>query len=442
MKKIDLTQGNIVKVIILLALPIMGSSFLQLTYNLVDMIWVGRLSSNAVASIGSSSFFTALGYSINALVITGAGIKIAHAVGEKDEAATAEYMNAGLSINLVISAGYGLILLAFGKDFINYLKLNDPVVERDAYLYLLINIPTLFFSFFNIFYTRVLGSFGNTKSAFYISFLGVILNMILDPIFIYSLKLGVLGAGAATLAANAVMFIIFSVKGKKLFTYKKAAGLKSSRLKEIIHLGMPMAVQRILFTLVGIVLARIIAKFGADAIAAQKIGFQIESISFMVVGGLSSAVASFIGQNYGAKEYHRIQKGYRMALAIGGIYALIAGMLFFSFPTQLVSIFVKEQNTIVIAASYLQIIGFAQIFSAVEMVSNGAFTGHGLPKIPSAISIIFTVLRIPMAYFFIQFLGVTGIWLSIAISSVLKGVTAYLIYKFKIWKEYKNALSA
>jgi len=439
MKTVDLTEGNIIKVIIALALPIMGSSFLQLTYNLVDMIWVGGLGSDAVASIGSAGFFIALGYAINAFVITGTGIKVAHAAGQKDETGITAYMNAGLILNLIISLLYGTILLAFGKVFIDFLKINQTDVERNAYLYLLINIPILFFSFFNMFYIRVLGSFGNTRDAFRISLLGVILNIILDPLFIYGFRLGVLGAGIATLIANIVMFAFFNIKGKNIFKYRKKIGFKVSAAKEVIGLGLPMAIQRILFTVVGIILARMIAQFGSDAIAAQKIGFQIESISFMVVGGLSGAIASFVGQNYGAKKYHRIHKGYSVALTIGIVYSLVTAILFFVLPAPLVRIFVKEQNTIAIASSYLRVIGIAQIFGAIEMVSNGAFTGLGLPKIPAIISIVFTILRIPLAMLLIFFWGLTGIWLSIAISSILKGSIAYLMYKIKVWKEYKDA---
>ncbi|MDZ5034848.1 polysaccharide biosynthesis C-terminal domain-containing protein, partial [Clostridium perfringens] len=87
---------------------------------------------------------------------------------------------------------------------------------------------------------------------------------------------------------------------------------------------------------------------------------------------------------------------------------------------------------------YLRIIGFSQIFATMEMVSNGVFTGMGYPKIPALISIIFTILRIPIALVLINYLNEDGIWWSISISSILKGTTAYLIYKLKIWKEYKD----
>ncbi|MBM6838644.1 MATE family efflux transporter, partial [Clostridium saudiense] len=97
MKKVDLTKGKVISVLTALALPIMGSSLLQFTYNLVDMLWVGGLGSDAVASVGSSSFFVGLGYSINSLVVIGAGIKIAHSIGQKDNDNLKRYINAGIS---------------------------------------------------------------------------------------------------------------------------------------------------------------------------------------------------------------------------------------------------------------------------------------------------------------------------------------------------------
>ena len=98
----------------------------------------------------------------------------------------------------------------------------------------------------------------------------------------------------------------------------------------------------------------------------------------------------------------------------------------------------REEDTIAIASAYLKIVAFSQIFSTMETVSNGLFTGLGQPKIPAAISIIFTILRIPMALIFVKILGVNGVWLSICISSILKGSTAFIIYNIKVRKEYKN----
>ncbi|MGL4345649.1 MAG: MATE family efflux transporter, partial [Cellulosilyticaceae bacterium] len=438
MKKIDLTQGNVLKVLTALALPIMGGSLLQFAYNLIDMLWVGRLGTDAVASIGSSSFFIGLGYAINAMVVIGGGIKVSHAVGKQDERETKAYINASLGINIVLGVIYALVLILAGKSFIGFLKLENAVVEKDAYLYLAYSGPMMFFAFFNLLFTRLLGSFGNNKEGLKISAIGIIINIILDPILIYGCHMGVLGAAVATLVANIVMFLIFLIKGKKLLAYDRKIGIQQEKVKEIIRLGLPMAFQRILFTLVNIVLARMIAQFGSDAIAAQKIGLQVEAITYMVIGGLNGAVASFTGQNFGAKKYERIHKGYQTALGIGGLYALVMTAIFLAVPEWIVSLFVSEPSAIEIASSYLRIIALAQVFGAAEMISNGLFTGIGKPKIPASISVIFTVLRIPMAFLFIQVWGINGVWWSIAASSMLKGIAAYSVYKLKVQRRFKD----
>ena len=290
----------------------------------------------------------------------------------------------------------------------------------------------LLFAFFNNLFSRIFASVGNTKSALKISVMGVVLNILLDPLFIYGFKWGVAGAAIATLLANGVMFVMYGRIGKEFFSFPFERKINFKKMREIARLGSPIAFQRILFTLINIMLAKLIATFGADAVAAQKIGVQIEAITYMVTGGLNGAVASFIGQNFGAKKYDRLHKGYEVAMGLAIIYAILTTLIFWIFPEQLVGLFVRERNTIVIAASYLKIIGYSQIFNAMEMVSNGFLTGIGKPKIPSYVSIIFTALRLPMAYMCVNYLGVDGIWWSITLSTVLKGSLLVGIYFMRI----------
>lgn len=438
MKKIDLTEGKVIKVLAMLSIPIMGSSLLQFMYNLIDMIWVGGLGSNAVASIGSSSFFIGLGYSINSIVVIGAGIKVAHSIGAKKDIDIKRYINAGLILNGVIGLIYSFIIIVLGKEFIAFLNIDNVNVVKDSYLYLLISAPMLFFSFFNTLYIRILNSFGNNKISLKISAIGIIINILLDPIFIYTFKFGVLGAGIATLISNLVMFILFNIYSKEMIKFNHGEVIEYKKIIEIIKLGFPMAVQRIIFTLVNIVLARIISVFGENAIAAQKIGLQIEGITYMVIGGLNGAIASFTGQNFGANKFKRVNEGYITAIKIGAIYSILTTFIFILFSVNLVKIFINDSETIFMASAYLKIIGIAQFFSMIEMVSNGIFTGIGKPNIPSIISIVFTCMRIPMALILIKYIGLNGIWLSIAFSSIFKGSVSFLIYRFRIYKTYES----
>ena len=439
MKKIDLTEGRVLSVISALALPIMGSSLLQFTYNLIDMMWVGKLGSNAVASIGSSSLYVNMGNALISMAVIGTGIKTAHAIGKKKNDEVQEYINCGIIINMIIGIIFGLVLIFMGKSFIGFLNLGNDEVERNAYYYLALNGPILFFAFFNMMYTRILGSFGNNKLAFKINGVGVALNIILDPLCIYTLKFGVIGAGVSTLIANVIMFILFRILSGGILKYNFRLKTDKHKVKEIIRLGFPMALQRVLFTVINILIAKIIAIFGSDAIAAQKVGLQIESIAYMIIGGLNGAVASFVGQNFGAGKFKRIKDGYKSALVVGMSYALIMAGVFLLLNRPMIKMFISDEGTIEIAASYLKAVAFSQVFSAVEMISNGMFTGIGKPKIPAFISIIFTALRIPLALVFIQPYGINGVWMSIALSSILKGICSYMVYEIKIRRKFVEA---
>lgn len=425
-KTIDLTTGQVQRVIVALALPLVGSSLLQFTYSLVDMFWVGALGSDAVASIGAASFYIMLGQAIQSLIVVGAGIKVSQAVGRRDQELIQRYVRAGRRMNLGIGLLFVVLLAAFGQALIGFLNMDAPAVERLAYSYLLVSAPMLIFSFFNLLFARLFSAYGNTTTAMRINATGVTLNMILSPLFIYPLGLGVVGAGLATLVANVVMFGFFWHRARALFDWEETVEPNRTDYKEILRLGFPMATQRVLFTVISIFLARMIGSYGTEAIAAQRIGLQVESIAYMMIGGLNGAIASYTGQNLGARKVDRVHEGYRVTTRLGVLYTGLITLVFLFVPDVLIGLFVDDPRTIEIGASYLRIIGISLIFASFEMIGNGYFSGLGLPKIPATISIVFTVARIPLALALEPYLGLDAIWWSIAISSIVKGLVSVL----------------
>ncbi|KGI86549.1 multidrug transporter MatE [Exiguobacterium mexicanum] len=426
MKTIDLTTGQVQRVIVALALPLVGSSLLQFTYSLVDMFWVGALGSDAVASIGAASFYIMLGQAIQSLIVVGAGIKVSQAVGRRDQELIQRYVRAGRRMNLGIGLLFVVLLAVLGQTLIGFLNMNAPIVERLAYNYLLVSAPMLVFSFFNLLFARLFSAYGNTTTAMRINATGVTLNMILSPLFIYPLGLGVVGAGLATLVANVVMFGFFWHRARALFDWEETVEPNRTDYIEILRLGFPMATQRVLFTVISIFLARMIGSYGTEAIAAQRIGLQIESIAYMMIGGLNGAIASYTGQNLGARKVDRVHEGYRVTTRLGVLYTGLITLVFLFVPDVLIGLFVDDPRTIDIGANYLRIIGISLIFASFEMIGNGYFSGLGLPKIPATISIVFTVARIPLALALEPYLGLDAIWWSIAISSIVKGLVSVL----------------
>lgn len=440
MRKIDLTSGKELSVISLLSFPLIGSSLLQFLYNFIDMLFVGGLGPDAIASVGSASFFINLGYSIQAMVVVGGGIKIAHAMGSKNDIENTSYIGISLFLNFLIGIITIFGFFFTGNHLLDFLNLQNDAVQSNAYQFLAVSGVMLLFSYLNTFFIRMFSSFGNNKQSFYISAFGLLLNIILDPIFIYTLEWGVIGAAIATLIAQVLMFILFVYLARNVLFQKNIIQFSYHKALEIIKLGIPMSIQRVLFTVINIILAKYIASYGTDAVAAQKIGLQIESVTFIVMGSLNGAVGSFIGQNFGAKKYLRILKGYHVSLLLGISYALLTSVIFFFLSEQLAQLFTTDTETIAITSSYLKIIGLSQIFMAMEIICNGVYTGIGLPKIPSAISIVFTLMRIPLALLLIPIFGLNGIWWSIAISSFIKGILSIVIFNVIYRRKYQHEI--
>ncbi|MCY9545221.1 MATE family efflux transporter, partial [Paenibacillus alvei] len=268
---------------------------------------------------------------------------------------------------------------------------------------------------------------------FHIFTVGLILNIILDPFLIFGVGsfegLGVVGAAIATLMANLLVTVLFIIRTRHSELITKSSAWNSSLMKEVIRLGLPITIQRVTFTLISIIIAKIIVRFGSDAIAVQKVGIQIESISYMTIGGLQGAIAAFFGQNYGARRLDRIQQGYQQALLLTSGFGIFISIIFILFPGQLFSVFLSDEASLALGTDYMRIIGYSQLFMCMELMTVGAFNGIGKTHIPPIFSITFTALRIPLALILSEPFGLNGVWMSIALSSVFKGIV--LIFWFR-----------
>ena len=321
-RRLDLTEGSIGKSLIKLALPIMGTSFIQMAYNIIDMMWVGKDGSDSVAAVGTAGFYPWLAMAFIMISKAGAEIKVAQSIGNKNVKLTKEYIKAAIELNIIIGLIYTLVMLLFNKQLIGIFNLGDDTIIRNAREYLIIvSIPMIFYFLNNVF-TSIFNGLGDSKTPFMINTLGLVCNIVLDPIFIFGIgpinKMGVKGAGLATALSDGIVtlaFLAIILKTKnKFFKVKLFRNMKLDYYNVLYKLGLPVALQEGLFTIFSMAIGIIIARFGADAIAAQKVGSQIESISWTTAEGLAVALSTFVGQNYGARKHDRITKGSRFAI--------------------------------------------------------------------------------------------------------------------------------
>lgn len=312
----NLTKGDIPKGLMKFAIPIIATNFIQTAYNMVDMIWVGKLGSGAVAAVGTATFFVSLALSLSELIATGSAVRISQSVGAGKGKDAKAYIGNGFFMAFIIALIYSVLVIGFRKQIIGFFELGQVSIEKDARTYLVISMISVVFMYFNTMCVSVSNSMGDSKSPFKINTLGFILNAVLDPILIFGILniqgLGVLGAGVATLISRMFVSLSFIIEGRETFQVSKEKfKFDKAKALDVLNLGAPYALQRVLFSSIGIIMAKIIAGWGATAIAVQKIGVQIEAISFMTIAGLNRAMRTFVGQNYGAGKIDRIKEGYK-----------------------------------------------------------------------------------------------------------------------------------
>lgn len=447
-KNVNLLDGSIISSMSRLAFPIMGASLIQMGYNLVDMIWIGRLGSGAVAAVGAAGMFLWMANGVTTVPRIGGQVTVGQKLGAGQQKEAAEYAACALRMGLFLGIIYGLICALFNKPLISFFKLNSPEVIAEARWYLVIAGGLLIFFFLDQVIGGILAAMGNTVTTFRVTTVGLVINLVLDPVLIFGLgpfpRLEVIGAALATVFAQMIVFLLYlkAIWNEPVIFRNLRLLRRSNRvhLNEIVKIGLPSALQDVLFSAISMVIARFVAGYGDAAVAVQKVGGQIESISWMMGGGFAMAVNSFVAQNYGAGKIERVRKGVRTAIMIMGIWGLFNTFLLMTFPKFFFSIFISEPDVIPMGVDYLRIIGISEVFICLEGAATGAFQGLGKTVPPSIVGITFNALRIPAALLLSHTaLGLNGIWWVLTVSCIFKGTILPLWYHFGFNKMVKRS---
>ncbi|SMP68266.1 MATE family efflux transporter [Anoxynatronum buryatiense] len=424
--KKNLLSGSIFSSLTALALPIMGTSFLNMAYHLVDMVWIGILGSGAVASIGIAGYFITFSMALVRLVQVGTEVNIAQSIGAENGDRANYYAGTALRMAVGIALIYGLVLYLFNRQLIGFFRIDHPLVERDARHYLMIMSLGMVFVFLNPIITCIYNGAGYSKAPFKVNAMGMAANMVLDPLMIFGLNLGVRGAALATVFSQMLVTLVLVrmlIRNRPFPQFRFRGGWSSGLMREIGRLGAPVALQSGLFSVYSVLLARIVAGYGPAAMAAQKVGVQIESISYMTAHGFAIALSSFTGQNMGAGKPGRVKQGIKTAGGVMFVFGVITSLILVVFARELFMIFIREEATVVIGTRYVRILGFSQLFMCLEITFSGGFNGLRKTTPPALVSILFTGLRVPAAYLLAResLLGLDGVWWTITGSSWIKG---------------------
>lgn len=429
----NLTKGPILKTLTKLAIPIMASYFIGTLYNITDMAWIGQLGSKAVAGVGVGGMFTWLSQGLSSIARMGGQVQVAQCIGRGDREKAHGYAQVAIQLAFYMGLIFALISLIFVHQMVGFFDLTDQEAYHAAVSYTRIACGLIVFSFLTVTLTGLYTAQGDSQTPFWANLIGLATNMILDPILILGPgpfpKLGVIGAAIATVTAQ---FIVMSIMVLGVVRQKKenvlkgiwlTAAIPGSYLKGICQIGIPSGIQDMTYCFISMILTRMVSGFGAEAIATQRVGGQIESISWHTADGFAAALNAFTAQNYGAGEMNRVKKGYRASLLTVGIWGLLVTAVFVFAPNPIARIFFHEPKAIAIAVSYLIIIGLSEAFLCVEITTIGAISGLGKTHLCSIISILFTSMRIPLAIVLGNTsLGLDGIWWALSFTTMIKGI--------------------
>ena len=437
----NLTEGSIRKQLFNLAIPIMGTSLVQMAYSLTDMAWVGRIGSEAVAAIGAVGILIWMLQSFSLLNKVGAEVTVGQSIGSGNQQEAKAYAAHNLTLALIFSLMWGVIFFSLATPIVSLYKLS-PEISAKAVEYLRIVSTAFPFVFLASAFTGVHNAAGLSKIPFYISGAGLALNMLLDPLFILLFGWGTAGAAYATWLSQCMVILLFvyqlKVRNKLWDDFHFFVPLKWKYTLKVVRIGIPVALLNSFFAVINMLMGRTASTYGGHyGLVALTTGGQIEAIAWNTSQGFSTALSAFTAQNYAARKRNRVEAAYRTTLMMTSIFGVFCTFLYVFYGNEIFSIVVPEREAYMAGGLFLRIDGYSMMFLMLEITMQGLFYGIGRTVPPAVTSIVFNTLRLPLAMLLGAIgLGIEGVWWAICISSILKGIVSFIWFRTlskKIW---------
>ena len=393
-----------------LALPVMASMAMQTLYNVVDMVFVGWLGGEALAAVTFNMPLVFFSIGLNFGLGVGVTSCIARALGRRDR----ETADNTASHALLIGAVLGLLSAAAGLLFsrpIFALLGAPPEVLGPALRYFEVIALGFAFTVLNVQLRAILSGEGDTRTPMVCQIGGTLLNLALDPLLIFTAGLGIAGAAWATVASQGAVFaayLYFFFVRRSTYLRPGPARFRLSRpiLASIFAIGVPASAQMVVMSVAGMFFNRIIAPFGAQAVAAYGVGGRLDQIYFMPTFALASGMVTLTGMFAGAGRIDLVRGTLYYTVACGLALAFGFGGLFYATAPRAYAVFTDDPRIIALAVDYIRVLVFAFPFITVGMISSRVFQGfgEGLPSLLlTAVRVV--LVSVPLAWFCVEVMG-------------------------------------
>jgi putative MATE family efflux protein len=444
-KSRNLTEGNIIKNITYLALPTIVTSALWDLFNIVDMIFVGKLGPPAIAAVSMCGIMMGIIFTIATGITTGSIALISRFFGSKDYQTADLVVVQILFLSILSSLIISVVGFLLAKPVILLLGARETVVTLGTQYFKIISIGS-----FSIFITFALASSlraaGDAVTPMKALIVSTVLNIILDPLLIFGLwifpRMGVAGSAIATVIARStgmVILLFVFLKGKSHFhLHFKNIRIAPSMIWRILRIGFFGSLQVLQRNVSMLILLKIVAQFGTATIAAYGIGMRLRLVTMMPGFGFSQASAVLVGQNLGAGKPQRAAKSAWTTVGLYEIIMIVFVVVLFLFAPWIIKGFNSDPDVVKMGSNLIRIISLALVFLAISLVIGRSFNGAGdtlSPMIVTGFSLL--LFQIPVVLILSRFFDTSGIWWGIALSDVVQaGLMSGWFLRGK-WKEKK-----
>ncbi len=440
----DFTSGNLNRAILLLAIPMVLEMVLESLFAIVDVFWVGHLGADAVATVGLTESLLSLVFAIGLGLSLSTTAMVARRIGEKDPHGAAVAGAQAIFIGFGVSLLVGIPSLMYAPDLLRVMGASPAIVASGSgYARIALGgSGVLLFLFLN---NAIFRGAGDAAIAMRLLWVSNIINLILDPCFIFGLgpfrKLGVTGAALATFTGRGI--------GVLYQFYRLLRGTERIRiLRSQIRVNWQVLLRLFRVSLTGILqfaiahtswiaLVRIISVFGSTALAAYTIAIRILIFVLMPSWGLSNAAATLVGQNLGARKPERAQISVWRTGFYNMLFLGVVGVFFLLFAKPVIRLFTNDPEVVPLATSCLRILSYGNIGYAYGMVMLQAFNGAGDTVTPTIVNFFgFWLLEIPLAYFLSLRVGwqANGAYISIVVAECSIALAGALLFRRGKWK--------
>ena len=414
-----------------ISLPLMISMLVQALYNIVDSMFVARLSETALTAVS-------LAFPLQNLLIafgvgTGVGMAsfLSRKLGERDEESATKVAGNGISIASITWAVFAVLGLTVVKPFLNLFSDDAELLGLSTGYSEIVMVFSLFM-FLSMMNERILQGTGDSFSSMLSQMTGAITNIILDPIFIFTLGFGVNGAAVATVIGQGVgcaVSFICVLRNRFIHIEPRHLKIEKRMVKAIYAVGAPTIITNSIGTVMTGAINAILIAFSTTAVSIFSVYFKLQSFVFMPIFGLSSGMVPIIAYNYGARKRKRVTETIWKGTFIASVIMILGTLAFNFFPRELLSLFSATDEMYRIGIPALKMISLCFVPAAISIGLGSSFqaTGYGVGTMIVSICRQLMVL-IPVAYILSKFLGINGVWLSFIVAEIIGLVVSIAIY--------------